>query len=395
MPELFEVLAAKEDGLAGLPHPNVPYYVVAQEGIFLHRDTQIGTLLLKQKTNPKSLGRVGYKDGVFSWNGEKIPGRIIEQATDFFRRILAKDNSEAEVLITMHNDTKEFRLFVPIQRVNHSGVKSIYEPTHIDKNYTVVGSIHSHCNFGAFHSGTDSGDASDMDGVHLTIGMLQNDPPEIVAMVAMNGVEFHYEDPAEIAELSFRGATAPDWWDQYVYPGATQSDKPKTLKSLTQEQWNEFRGLALSKPKTEHKGWQNQYQNWKPQPPRTLIPYDKAAWDWRAGVYGGVKRPVQSSSWTPPSYERYTMWDEDGAFTGPLINDKDEDAIEAAINIAEAGGIFTDQDWSGIAHSDLDNEEYWVEFFSRRLLVAKLALEALGIAFQTEEDTTAPEEAKK
>lgn len=382
MPDLFEVVPSTQDGTDHLASPESPYYVIANEGTFLYRATQIGTLLLKQKDPPASLGKLGYKDGVFNWTGEKIPRHIFEQATDFFRRIYGKHGTEAEVLITMHNDTKEFRLFVPLQRINGSGVKSIYEPSHIDRNYTIVGTIHSHCHFSAFHSGTDSNDASDMDGVHLTIGMLQNEPPEIVAMVAMNGVEFHYKDPRDIADLNFTGATAPDWWDQYVYPGETQSDKPKTLKSLTQEQWNEFRGLTLHKPKVEYGKWQNQHTNWRPQSPRTLIPYDRAAWDWRAGVYGGAKRPIQSSSWTPPAYESYGIWDEDGAYIGyntPLTNDMPTDPIEDAIDIAEEGGIFRPDEWGNVPHGDLDNQDYWIDLFTYKLKTAMAALTALGV----------------
>lgn len=244
---LLEPYITKEDGIDHLPEPTVPYYVIAEEGTFLYRGTQIGNALLPDFKKIPSLGKTGYKKGTFIWTAENIPSNIIAQATDYFRRIFNKHGSEAEVLITMHNETHEFRLFVPYQRVTAMGVKSVYEPTHIDRNYTVVGTIHSHCNFGAFHSGTDSGDASDMDGIHFTIGMLQNNPPQIVAMAVMSGKEFHYEDPATIADLDFLAATAPEWWDQYVFPAGVTSEKPKGLRSITQEQWNEFAGIAIKK----------------------------------------------------------------------------------------------------------------------------------------------------
>ena len=189
MPELFEIVALNKDGYENVPTPdNGPFYLKADEGDYIHRETQIGTVLLPvAKAKFPKLGRVGYKDGMFNWTQEKVPADIISQAHNFFARIFEKHHSEAEVLITMNDETKEFRLFVPYQRVSHMGVKSIHEPSHISRGWNVVGTLHSHCDFGAFHSSTDSGDASDMDGVHFTIGKVNSEQPEIVAMVTMAG----------------------------------------------------------------------------------------------------------------------------------------------------------------------------------------------------------------
>jgi len=241
---IFSVLAVNEGDEDNVPDPVVPYYAIYKEGVFLHRKTQIGNVLVRQTSLPTNatLAKLGNANGVFQWTGEKIPGKIIAQATDFFTRIYDAHGTEAEVIITMHNDTGEFRLFVPYQRVSGTGVKSLFDAAHIDKNYTVVGSIHSHCNFGAFHSGTDSADAADMDGIHFTIGMLKSNPPQIVAMAVMNKKEFHYSDPNMVADVVFTGETAPEWWDRYVFPGTTPDTKPKGMKTTTQHQWDVFKG---------------------------------------------------------------------------------------------------------------------------------------------------------
>jgi hypothetical protein len=377
MPELFEVVALNEDGLEKAPHPNVPYYLKALEGDYLYRDTQIGTVLLPERKMPK-LGRIGYKDGVFTWSGDKIPGSIISQAQNFFRRIYDKHHAEAEVLITMHNDTKAFRLFVPYQRVSHSGVKSIYEPTHVDRNYTVVGTLHSHCDFSAFHSGTDSGDASDMDGVHFTIGHNTREVPEIVAMVAMAGKEFHYKDPSEIADIEYGTATAPEWWDQYVFPGGAPQTKPKGMKSLTQAHWDQFLGIALVKPKVvkqwkspERKnGWVSPYNGATPMGPNGKGPHifngrdiAEKDMDWRKWVYGGYTRPSDITVKRP----------------GNPTSDPDIDLINEALDLAEATGTFTDADWTNIAASDIDDTEYWQEFFIGRIEAIAQVLEILGV----------------
>jgi proteasome lid subunit RPN8/RPN11 len=382
MPELFEVLALNGDGLDKAPYPTVPYYIHAVEGDFLYRDTQIGTVLLKETTKPKSLGRIGFANGVFSWKGEKIPASIISQAHDFFLRTFNKHHAEAEVFITMHNETGAFRLFVPYQRVNHMGVKSVYEPTHVSRDYTVVGTLHSHCDFGAFHSGTDSGDASDMDGVHFTIGKVNSAQPEIVAMVTMAGKEFHYKDPAEIANIAFGTETAPAWWDQYVYPAETASEKPKSLKSLTQAQWDEFRGIVQARPKhgtISHLPVPSNASKWLPR--QSQSSYKQNNWerstDWRDYVYG-----AQTSESRDFNKRMRRMKKRD---TNVSCGDPKLDLINATLDVAEEAGLFSDDDWKMIRGSEMEDPAFWAQFFLDRMsdLVTILELLDVEVEFST------------
>lgn len=370
MPELFETIALNGDGLDKAPHPNVPYYIHALEGDFLYRNTQIGTVLLKETKRPPTLGRIGYAGGVFTWKGEKIPGSLISQAHDFFRRIYETHHAEAEVLITMHNTTGAFRLFVPYQRVSHAGVKSVYEPTHVHKDYTVVGTLHSHCDFSAFHSGTDSGDASDMDGIHFTIGHVNADTPEIVVMVAMNGKEFHYKEVTDVANIEFRTETAPAWWDSYVYPASSPSEKPRSLKSITQAHWDEFRGLVQAKPKHTPSKWTPAPQNRQlishipTNSQRIQNTWDDEGWDWRKYVYGG---------YTPQTIDS-TRYNRKKHSTNPDI-----DAINTVLDLAEELAVFNDQDYKGISPADMDEIDFWQVFFSNRMEAVAVVLEELGL----------------
>jgi hypothetical protein len=375
MPELFESIPLTEDGVEGLPEPTMPYYVIAREGAFLHRSTQIGNVLIKEVGMPKTLGKIGVTNGLFTWKSEKIPGWLISQAHDFFKRTFEKHHAEAEVLITMHNETGEYRLFVPYQRVNHSGVKSVYEPTHISRDYTVVGTLHSHCDFGAFHSGTDSGDASDMDGVHFTIGYVNREKPEIVAMVAMNGKEFHYKDPSEIADIEFGTTTAPGWWDQYVFPAATQSEKPKALKSLTQAQWDEFRGVVQArKDRTAVVPYQNpNASKWLPRPQgsenvrRMMHDWDERSFDWRDYAFGAPTRESRE-------FNKRMLRQRREYLATPDLN-----ILNEVLDMAEKAGVFTDEDWKSISAADMDDIAYWQKFFADRLGDVATVLDALGM----------------
>lgn len=385
MPEFLETIALSEDGIDKAPFPTVPYYLIAAEGDFLYRDTQIGTVLLRETKRPKTLGRVGFAQGVFTWKGEKIPGRITSQAHDFFKRIYQKHNAEAEVLITMHNTTKEFRLFVPYQRVSHGGVKSVYEPTHVDTDYTVVGTLHSHCNFSAFHSGTDSGDASDMDGVHFTIGNVDQATPQIVAMVAMNGKEFHYKNPEEIIDIEYGSHTAPEWWDQYVFPADSPSEKPRSLRSITQAHWDEFRGIVMAQPghKNRSAGWTSPYsyqKNEKDNEPHKLLAPSQAhkykkherwdSWDW-----DDYEKNVGISNESIEFNRRQSK-----RFNKPSIPELG--AISEAIDLGEENGIFTDKDWNSVGVADMDDITFWRKFYADKMEAVAEIIEVLGMKIQ-------------
>lgn len=242
------VIVNDREGMDHLPNPVNPYYVVAHEGLYRHQNTELGRLLIKAKELPDDLPKIGNPVGQFTFTAERLPAALYAQAVHFFRRIYTLHKTEAEVLITRNYRTLEYKLFIPHQRVTGASVKSIYEPTHIARNWMVVGSLHSHCMMGAFHSGTDTGDAADMDGLHGTVGMVMNDPPNLVAMVSMSGENFHYSDPTLVIDTSnLEADTAPEWWDTYVYPYSRQ-DKIERIwfPSLTDAQFNSFYGTQTT-----------------------------------------------------------------------------------------------------------------------------------------------------
>lgn len=397
-PNAFSMFVATEEGYEHLPTPMAPYYTHFAEGIFLHRHTQLGNVLLPAYGVKPDIPKLGYPKGLFVWDRDTIPATIISQATDFFRRIYDKHHTEAEVLLTMHNETKAFRIFVPYQVANGAGVRSVHEPTHISTDYTVVGTIHSHCHFSAFHSGTDHADATDMDGVHLTIGMLQNDPPEIVAMVAMGKQMFHYQNVSDVADLDFHADTAPAWWDNFVYNAGVPSEKPKALKSLTQHQWDQFRGTVgrqqnhQPKPKHGNKGGNvgqygkpGQYRGspgtWRAdqQPPNTEFDFQR----WRD--QGNHQR------WTPPApivnpapqvrwgAEGQLIWvrNANNVWTHRQITPA-ERRVDDAIDKAIAAKVISATEWMDMDGDDTYNAEAWASLLAKKALAMYEVLDELG-----------------
>ena len=91
---------------------------------------------------------------------------------------------------------------MPKQFVSYSSVFYNREAfTHIEgfEDFLCVGTIHSHCDFDAFHSGTDIKDEEDVDGLHCTFGHNNLDEFSISATIAINGHRFQI-DPLKVLE---------------------------------------------------------------------------------------------------------------------------------------------------------------------------------------------------
>jgi len=247
---LFDVLPLKGK-LEDLPEPTVPYFFVAGDGLFMRRTTSIGVVTERQSEWPKQLKKADIKNGNLKYTAPPIPQSIIERAWGFFKYAFEENQSEAEVLILFDPERKRYRLFAPHQECTIASVHSLYDPADIPNGYQVIGSIHSHCDFGAFHSGVDTDDASSFNGLHITIGHVDREnSPEFAVMVMLNGLRWDYEITnvaATSEKMTPRGFPAV-WKNMF---GSYTEIAEREFKSLTPDdikKWTDSR-----KPKTTFK----------------------------------------------------------------------------------------------------------------------------------------------
>jgi len=104
---------------------------------------------------------------------------------------------------------QNYKLWCPEQTVTYSSVeynRADNVPVE-DRNYIgstgdgwqMVGTIHSHCDFSAFHSGTDEADEASFDGVHLTFGHVNQDRFSIAASIVFSNNRTKM-NPVDVAE---------------------------------------------------------------------------------------------------------------------------------------------------------------------------------------------------
>ena len=295
----------QQDGWAGVPDSPNPFYFGASDGLFIHRRMLTGRGVARVPFWPDNFPKFGNDKGSFTFEADPIPAKLMGQVVNFFERIYDRQHTEAAVLLVMHSETKEWRVFVPTQLVSHGGVNYVFEPNHIRYPWVIVGSIHSHCDFGAGHSGTDTNDADTFDGLHCTIGFIKRDTPQIVAMVAMNKQLFHYKEnqfPLLFDYTEVKKHEAPEWWDRYV---ENTKDKTRPVGFELYAKYDRPTVVKSEKPEVKVVGFQPA-NGYKPSG------YDSSAWiwndqlkrmvhkDWVIGedgtiTYknGNVQRPVQ------------------------------------------------------------------------------------------------------
>lgn len=164
-------------------------YIINGEGTFLRKKIGITDALIKVnnishlKSSVSSFGKI---------NIPVIPKDYTSKITKFFKWAYSEHNGEAVVLIYYNPELNDFDIFPTNQEVSGASASYIKEGLS-HTGYLLVGTIHSHANFGASHSGIDNDDELNFDGVHITIGNVNDTYQSISCSVVVNGQRFMYD----------------------------------------------------------------------------------------------------------------------------------------------------------------------------------------------------------
>ena len=140
-------------------------YIMDAKGIKILKRSAIGTFLV----DANKLEELPTIDEKIAISTEKIPSSIIQKTLAWFKRVYQDQTSEAIVFLFYHH-THGWEVKPPKQTAIGMSVDYEERPEMDGDGWTIAGTIHSHCNSSAFHSGTDESDEKEFDGIHLTIG---------------------------------------------------------------------------------------------------------------------------------------------------------------------------------------------------------------------------------
>ena len=126
-----------------------------------------------------------------------FPEEEFARTIAYFEWVYDKYKTEAAVLLLVNHELKEWKV-LNVVNAETSGVSVKYfHPTRLDditdkkqkemhelvvkeydrlcgEGWSVYGTIHSHCDFSAFHSSVDDADEENFEGLHITIGDLKS-----------------------------------------------------------------------------------------------------------------------------------------------------------------------------------------------------------------------------
>lgn len=177
-------------------------YIIGKNGIYLKK-----TLDLIESLTP--VDKISFLEDVQTFAKMKIPKlptKLFANILGFFRDVYKLYSSESIALLYYNKSDKSYKVFIPEQEV--SGASLSYKTDQTIKDHLLVGSIHSHASMSAFHSGTDVHDEEKFDGLHITIGKVNdNEFFDVCGSIAVNGMRvvidpIEYVDGLEIREYT-------------------------------------------------------------------------------------------------------------------------------------------------------------------------------------------------
>jgi len=212
------------DGTTQVPSDVSRALIIARDGMFQLKRIALNGLILIEAVTKIAPGWV--EEEMCDWGAprlqlgfaEKIPQTVLQQAIAFFGAVYNRFQTESVVLLFYAPQAatgQKWRVLPPEQEV--TGAACQYsDPGPAPAGWFLAGTIHSHGNMGAFHSGTDDRDEQDRDGIHITVGGV-NSLPSFAVSAVVDGERFKLE-LADVVEGIAQTVFPQNWLDRVSKP---------------------------------------------------------------------------------------------------------------------------------------------------------------------------------
>jgi hypothetical protein len=211
-------LVAKDGPEIAWPEGERLFYLVAREGLFICRDTEFFRSCVPAPRGPSALQS---QRPLLEPRFPRIPRELFEQAVGFFDRIAELHGSEAAAIWVWDRRERRVRMVVPEQTATvyraWDGYRSpigvhYYPPTDLPAHWIPFGDVHSHVDGAAYASGTDKHDEEHGAGLHIVVGRISHEPPEIHVEAVADGERFRLAPGDVIEDYARRDPDVPQEW---------------------------------------------------------------------------------------------------------------------------------------------------------------------------------------
>ena len=225
MKHLFTPILVKDQPDFTPPADQSAYYLVTSNGLFLCRRHELFSSCVAARQWPRELAP--QKEQV-ELHLPPLPRPLVERIVGFFARIRELHGSEAAVLLYWDLKKKCYEVVVPPQTaILERGWKGHLHPTgvryetpvhasHASPDLVLAGDVHSHVDSAAYASHTDVDDEEFRTGLHIVVGRLQKEPPDVYAAMVVDGRRFDVHPDLVFAGYTARDLAIPGGWIDLV-----------------------------------------------------------------------------------------------------------------------------------------------------------------------------------
>ena len=143
-----------------------------------------------------------------SFDFPKIPQRLFEQIVGFFSVVGDRFSAEAAVLLAWNKKTSAVELIVPDQcavvGTNYRGdnypLTVEYDVPSLCPDVMLFGDVHSHVDGFAYSSAMDVQDEVHRPGLHIVVGRINREPPDLHVELTVDGTRFNVRNVEEVIE---------------------------------------------------------------------------------------------------------------------------------------------------------------------------------------------------
>lgn len=256
-------------------------YIIAKEGVFLKKKLGI----MESIAPVKNISILESIAASATMHITKIPAKWIAKTHSFFKEVYRQYRSEAIVLLFYNEETGQHKIIPPTQKV--AGASCDYDKGITIDGYTMIGTIHSHGSMSAFHSGIDDSDEEHFDGLHITLGHLNDAYPSISASIVANGYRVVIEPSDYIENLVLMQETNPIEKDKSVTTSYKWENGELVVDKVTKNHYSYYSKkydrrydvVVSDRDRIFNKKWMNMVE-------RGTYTYKSYRGGWQSGFYG-------------------------------------------------------------------------------------------------------------
>jgi len=194
------------------------FYLVTGSGLFLCRNHEMFRSCTPVQSWPSELPpQHGFLEPAYP----RVPRVLMERLVGFFDAMAKDHGAEAGAYLVYDNSKDRVTARVPnqVSTVGEGWGGSVY-PVGIDydnleplpPHQMILGTVHSHVYGAAYSSCVDKDDEVDKPGVHIVVGKLDKEPPDLHAEAVVDGVRFRLRPETAIEDYQKRRSDFPSQW---------------------------------------------------------------------------------------------------------------------------------------------------------------------------------------